>query len=240
MNLADHYRTADAGAQTSPPHQQDVLESLLRRALCGREAQTALDLGSGRGANLDTLSRHARHVVAADVSEQALTESRSRWSGSPEALTSVVLPGDGLPFRDGAFDLSVCTEVLEHVSDPVGTGSELERVTARGGHLVISTPNYWNVMGLVKLWHDRRSGKQDWDPWHAHEGGLERFMTPARVQHLFPRCKGIESRGADYASALGLVWSPIRRRLNRHLLLGPGSGPLRHFGMQHYLLLKRQ
>lgn len=236
-DLAGHYRTADPGAQTSPPHQQEVLGAFLRRAVA-EKVDAALDLGSGRGANVELLARHARSVVAADVSEEALVDAAARHAGLP--VRPIVLPGTGLPFRDGAFALTVCTEVLEHVHDLAATAAELERVTASGGTLVISTPNYANVMGPVKWWKDRRSGREDWDPWHAHGGGLERFMTPGRLRAVFPRCEVVTEQGADYVSALGIGWKPLRRRLNPLLLMRPGTGPLRRHGMQYYLLLRRR
>lgn len=236
-DLADHYRTADPGAQTSPPHQQIVVRDFLRRAVPTKVA-AALDLGSGRGANVEMLADHAHIVVPADVSEEALVDSAGRHPHTP--MHPVVLPGTGLPFRTGAFGLTVCTEVLEHVEDLEGTTAELERVTERGGVLVVSTPNYANVMGPIKQWHDRRSGRQDWDPWHAHHGGLERFMTPRRLRDAFKNCTVVEERGADYVSALGISWKPLRRRLNPYLLMKPGTGPLRRHGMQYYLLLRRR
>lgn len=45
-----------------------------------------------------------------------------------------------LPVPDERFDLIVCTEVLEHVSDPARVLAELHRVTARGGRLVLTVP----------------------------------------------------------------------------------------------------
>jgi SAM-dependent methyltransferase len=236
-DLTSHYASADPGAQTSPPHQQDVLGGFLERALTGKVAR-ALDLGSGRGANVELLSRFADTVVPADVSFDALADSWSRHTDLP--LSPTVVPNTGLPFRDAAFNLTVCTEVLEHVEDLHGTGAELERVTASGGVLLVSTPNYVNVQGPIKWWMDRRSGRQDWDPWHAHSGGLERFMTPSKLRATFPNCDIVEDRGADYASALAISFKPLRNRVNKYLLLRPGVGPLRRFGMQYYLLLRRR
>jgi hypothetical protein len=150
------------------------------------------------------------------------------------------LPGQTLPFADGAFRLTVCTEVLEHVPDLAVTADELQRVTASGGHLIVSTPNYRNVMGIVKRWRDWRSGREDWDPWHAHAGGLERFMTPKRLRAAFSGCEVVEHTGADFTSALGIGWPPLRRRVNRWLLLRPAEiERLKTFGMQYYLLLRK-
>ncbi|MHB8669960.1 MAG: class I SAM-dependent methyltransferase [Acidimicrobiales bacterium] len=239
--LVDHYRTAPRGAQTSSPHQQEILEEFIRLAIGARRIPSVLDLGSGRGSNVATLAAHVDRVVIADVSAEALRDSMRVHSGLRGRLDPVVLPGAGLPFRDGAFGLTVCTEVLEHVEDPAFTAAELQRVTARGGHLVVSTPNYRNVMGLVKLWKDWRSGRHDFDPWHAHAGGYEGFMTAPRLRSIFSGCRILETRGADYAFALGIMWGPLRWRLSRYLLIRPGRvRSLAQFGMQYYLLLERR
>lgn len=237
-DVVDHYRHAPSGAQTSPLHQQEVLSELLLSVPASVDC--AVDVGSGRGANLELLATHASMVVAADVSQEALREASDRGGGSGR-VAFVLLPGDRLPFATGSFSLTVCTEVLEHVADLGATAAELERITRPGGHLIVSTPNYRNVMGIAKWWMDRRSGREDWDPWHAHQGGLERFMTPARLRGAFRGSRVLDERGADYASALGIAWPPLRRRLNAVLLLGPGSlAGVRRLGMQYYLLLHRE
>src|SRR4051812_19577196 len=240
-DLADHYRTAAAGAQTSSPHQQEIVAELLAPVLEGRRVGRALDLGSGRGANLSLLAGVADRIVAADVSEEALRDGRIRHPHLSDRVDLVVLPGSGLPFETGAFDVSFCTEVLEHVADLEGTGRELERVTRGGGLLVVSTPNYRNVMGAVKVAMDRRSGRQDWDPWRAHAGGFERLMTAGRLRLTFPNCDVLGARGADYAFALGITNTRVRRRLSRYLLVRPGRVPLlASFGMQYFLVLRRR
>jgi len=44
-----------------------------------------------------------------------------------------------LPYKDNAFDLVLCTEVLEHLDDPQKGLKELVRVSKK--YLVISVPN---------------------------------------------------------------------------------------------------
>jgi SAM-dependent methyltransferase len=46
-----------------------------------------------------------------------------------------------LPFDDGAFDLVVCFEVIEHLERQDEAIAELARVLAHGGVLAISSPN---------------------------------------------------------------------------------------------------
>lgn len=45
-----------------------------------------------------------------------------------------------IPVESGSFDVVLCTEVLEHVPDPVSTLRELVRVTAPGGKLLLTAP----------------------------------------------------------------------------------------------------
>jgi len=45
-----------------------------------------------------------------------------------------------MPFRDGAFDVVLCTETLEHVARPARVLSELRRVLRPGGMLALSVP----------------------------------------------------------------------------------------------------
>lgn len=48
----------------------------------------------------------------------------------------------GLPFKDGAFDAVICSEVLEHIPDGRAAIRELVRVLKPGGELVVSVPRY--------------------------------------------------------------------------------------------------
>lgn len=45
-----------------------------------------------------------------------------------------------IPVDEGTFDAVICTEVLEHVPDPISAVKELCRVTREGGRLFISAP----------------------------------------------------------------------------------------------------
>ena len=48
-----------------------------------------------------------------------------------------------LPFPDQSFETVVCTEVLEHVPNPLRALTEMRRVLKTGGMLVLTTPMYW-------------------------------------------------------------------------------------------------
>ena len=65
------------------------------------------------------------------------------WPGSPHAGaqgSDIVADLHALPDDVGEFDLIVCTEVLEHVEDPVTVVGELRRVLKPGGRLLVTVP----------------------------------------------------------------------------------------------------
>ncbi len=51
-----------------------------------------------------------------------------------------------LPFPDAAFDCVICSEVIEHVPRDPSPLSELARVLAPGGRMVVSTPDYGTLL----------------------------------------------------------------------------------------------
>ena len=59
-----------------------------------------------------------------------------------------------LPFRDGAFDCVICSEVIEHVPADERVFSELQRVLEPGGRLILGTPDYdrWRWRALERLY----------------------------------------------------------------------------------------
>lgn len=56
------------------------------------------------------------------------------------AGVDVIASGCCLPFRSEAFDCILCTEVLEHVPEPVAVLRELNRVLRPGGRIFLTTP----------------------------------------------------------------------------------------------------
>jgi SAM-dependent methyltransferase len=120
-----------------------LLERRLRRALGGRRAAAALDLGCGLGGFTDVLVRHADLVAGFDGHQSALTAAASR---SPEILW---LQGDvaRTPFADGSFDVVCLLDVLEH-AEPQPLLAEIRRLLRPGGLLLLAVPAF------PALWSD--------------------------------------------------------------------------------------
>ncbi|MGI8512640.1 MAG: class I SAM-dependent methyltransferase [Solirubrobacteraceae bacterium] len=107
------------------------------------EVGGALDLGCGDGRL--TAELQAGELTAADVSEVALDRARPRLAG---ARLVALEPDTPLPFGDGAFELVLCAETLEHVRDTQLLLSEARRVLAPSGRLAVTTPAHGRATGL--------------------------------------------------------------------------------------------
>jgi demethylmenaquinone methyltransferase/2-methoxy-6-polyprenyl-1,4-benzoquinol methylase len=58
-----------------------------------------------------------------------------------KGLAAVCAPAESLPFLKGSFERIIMVDALHHVADQAGTASELWRVLAPGGLLVILEPD---------------------------------------------------------------------------------------------------
>ena len=77
-----------------------------------------------------------------DISERAV--ARLREAGASAEIGTIL----DLPFADRTFDLICAMDVIEHVEDEVGALSELTRVLAPHGTLLISVPlhqSHWTA-----------------------------------------------------------------------------------------------
>ncbi len=111
-----------------------------------------LDVGCGAKPYKPLFAPHAASYVGVDAVDNPMAELK----GAVEAL----------PVDDATFDVVLCNQVLEHCDDPVKAVSELRRVTAPGGRVLVTTHGVmpyhpsptdywrWTHAGLEKLFAD--------------------------------------------------------------------------------------
>jgi SAM-dependent methyltransferase len=98
-----------------------------------------LDVGCGTGRLLRTAAAEfpGTRLVGADISAGMLEQARA-MAGPGECEAFVRADSASLPFADAAFDLVTCTACSHHWPDPASVLSELCRITAAGGLLVLA------------------------------------------------------------------------------------------------------
>lgn len=137
---------------------------LLERAAAGRRGLRLLDCGCGTGNNLRMLRRYGR-PTGIDITFSGLAYARRQGERLVARASAT-----SLPFSDGCFDLVTSFDVIYAFDDRMAALaiSEMHRVLAPGGHLVL------NVAALPILRGN-----------HSLLGGeVQRYTRPGLRAHL--------------------------------------------------------
>lgn len=206
------------------------LAEWLRAEGLGADGKRVLDVGCGVKPYYPFFAS-AREYVGLDVQE------------NPHADISG--PIEAIPAEDDAFDIVLCTQVLEHVDDPAQAVRELRRVTAPGGRVLASThgvmlyhPNpqdlwRWTHTGLEKLFRDAGFDEVTVTPGAGSAEALA-FLAGHYV-HLLAKRAGLARLARPVISVLNAAAAALDRRVA--LLREPVPGAL--FANLHVVAVKR-
>jgi SAM-dependent methyltransferase len=170
-----------------------VLSELIHAALYSCAPHTVLDVGCAEGMYAFSAARANTVAVGMDISETKLQRAASYAAKFEVADKAFFLSADGhhLPFGDDSFDMVICSQVLEHLSDPELAMRELARVAKRW--VVVSVP-VWSWLGPTGFGSPLRS--RDYNlrkDGHIHwftTGKLARIARRAGldIQRIQPAC----------------------------------------------------
>ncbi|MCW2751422.1 MAG: SAM-dependent methyltransferase [Aeromicrobium sp.] len=168
------------------------------------DGRWVLDVGGGPGYFADAFR-------AAGATYNSLDADLGELSGLGDPEPGTVLgSGMDLPFRDGSFDVTYSSNVLEHVDKPWQMADEMVRVTRPGGLIFLS----------YTLW---------WGPWGGHETAPWHLLGGHRAARRFERKNGRVPKNRfgislfPVTAAAGLAWagqqqdSVVVERLPRYL-----------------------
>lgn len=206
------------------------------------EGRRILDVGCGIGTYLRRFLDLSPHVFGIDVSLERLAQAR------PSLGNLVAAGGENLPFADGAFDVLVFNEVIEHVADDRRAIEEALRVLEDGGHAVIYAPN--------RLYPFETHG--------VYWRGRYRFGNVPLVNYLPKRYRDrlVPQARAYTASSIRRLWAGLPCRVVVHTYAYPGFDnvtarrprvgralravlyraertPARRFGLSHFVVLQK-
>jgi len=152
-----------------------------------------LDVGAGTGQYRPLFAHCAYH--AQDLGKEPQTIGHY----TPLDFECDILD---IPAPDGSFDAIVCTEVLEHVPEPIRAVHELARLLRPGGVVLLTAP-------LLSIPHQ--------EPYHFYGGYTEhwyrRFLDEAGCEVLeISRNQGFFSLCGDFTQWFNALLHPRRTR----------------------------
>jgi 2-polyprenyl-3-methyl-5-hydroxy-6-metoxy-1,4-benzoquinol methylase len=116
-----------------------------------------LEAGCGSGGSIPHLAPLFDRVIGTDIDLPAILIAKKRCEqlGVSDRVQLVAAALEQPIFPAASFDAIKCTDVLEHVQDPVRSCSLLGRALRPGGGLFVLTPNKWSIWSPephVRLW----------------------------------------------------------------------------------------
>ena len=159
-------RSNTYGAYNQPAGLLRAIERLPRHA-------RILELGSGGGHLGEHLVRlDFERITLSDFTATTLSAIRARL---PQ-IDAVSADASNLPFADGAFDVVITTDVIEHLPDVEPHLAEVWRVLSRHGLYLVKTPNR-----LVADTYYRLREMHDSYFWHPS------MFSPGELRETFDR-----------------------------------------------------
>jgi SAM-dependent methyltransferase len=158
--------------------------------------ERVLDLGCGAGRFVAALGDAGAEPVGVELAEAALERARRNVPGADLRL---VAPDGSLPLGHGEVDVVWCSEVLEHVPDTIAFLTEVRRVLARGGRLLVTVPDHGRLKRtLIALAH--------YDAHYDPLGQHVRFYTRRSL------IRALHATGFDDVRLSALGGPPLLRR----------------------------
>ncbi|HTU13946.1 MAG TPA: class I SAM-dependent methyltransferase [Solirubrobacterales bacterium] len=176
------------------------LTAEIERTLGGRRDLRVLDIGCGNKPYLPFFADRAIRYWGVDAVDGPVVDA--------------IGVAEELPCEDASFDVIVCTQVLEHVDDPVKVLAEINRVLAPGGVVFLSTHG-------VFLYHpDPPDSDRDYWRW-THSGLLRIFRQSGEYAelHLEPQGNVVACLGYIVAQFVDELGQKLPGRLPGSLML---------------------
>ena len=151
-----------------------------RRHFHVQPGDRVLDLGCGTGRHTLEAARYPGRVVGVGITREDQRAAKFKFDDLKQKgqlrghADFIIGDATNLPFKDGAFDKSLCTETFEHIPDDRRGIAEFLRVTKPGAQTCVSIPAFWPERAYWTL---------SWDYWHS-PGGHVRWYRPGQMRQI--------------------------------------------------------
>ncbi len=222
---------------------QDRRLALIRR-YAPLEGRAILDIGCGIGTYVRKLGELADRVYGVDIEAMRVRQGAPAMAGPGLAVAA----SEHLPFANGAFDVVLLNEVIEHVRSEVATLREAYRVLRPGGRVVIFAPNRLFPFETHGVYLGQRYIFGNIPLVNYLPGFLRKRLVP-HAHAYFKRDLRRLSRGLDARIVVDsyvypgfdniAARSPLMAKLLRGLLYRLEGTRLGIFGLSHFLVLEK-
>lgn len=181
-NYVEHYehegRRGDHQARMRHDAFHLFLADAIDTSIRERKPQSLLDVGCAEGRYIFSAISDISIGVGIDVSETKLRRAvcKAKELGAHDKTLFTVADAQDLPFADGAFDVVICSQVLEHLVNPEAALREFARVSA--SHIILSVP-VWSPCSPMGFGSPRRS--RDYD---LKKDGHIHWFTAAKLRRM--------------------------------------------------------
>ncbi|MGH7203059.1 MAG: class I SAM-dependent methyltransferase [Candidatus Levyibacteriota bacterium] len=152
----------------------DNFKNLLLVQVKSLRPESILDVGAGEGFTLEMFRKNniGKKLEGIEYMDEALAFAKQLH---PHVT---IKKGDiyKLPYNDNAFDIIICTEVMEHLDDPAKALEELKRVAKK--YVILSVPNepLFTVQRFLRGKNMLKFGDHPEHIQHWTSGQFEKFV----------------------------------------------------------------
>lgn len=112
-------------------------------------------------------SRRVKGWVAIEISRGSIKAAKKILRAELSAqlakkVSFVVADATHLCFKNETFDVAVAFSTLDHIPNRKEVMKEMNRVVRNQGHVVVTVPNRWNLVGFHRSARAMRTGKADY------------------------------------------------------------------------------
>jgi 2-polyprenyl-6-hydroxyphenyl methylase/3-demethylubiquinone-9 3-methyltransferase len=181
------------------------------------QGKSALEVGCGGGILSEEIARMGFDLTGIDPSKHSLQIASDHAKAGRLRIKYDIGTGEALPYRDNAFDIVLCFDVLEHVRDVPKVISEISRVLKPGGVFCYDTFNRTFMSKLVAINISQVWKRFAFAPPNLHV--WEMFIKPDELKSLLRQTnlEWKEHKGMDINVSLFTFLKYLRKRAKGEL-----------------------